>query len=75
MSVDCVIAMSAGTAVNSFSVSVSLPLPTVLYTTVTECDSAVLNYMTSMTVHMHTVERTYTYRYSDVLITPRLQCI
>ena len=56
MSADCVIAMSAGTVVDSFSVSVSLPLPTVLYSSCTPVrDSAVLNYMTSMRVHMHTV--------------------
>lgn len=55
--------MSAGTAVDSISVAVSLPLPTVLYTTVvvTVCDNAVINYMTSMAVNIHTVERTYTY--------------
>ena len=66
MSVHGVIAMSAGTVVDSFSVSVSLPLPTVLYATVVVVpvrDNAVLNYMISMTVHTHTVARTYTYRY------------
>ena len=58
MSVDCVIAMSAGMVVDSFSVSVSLPLPTVLYTTVVVVpvrDNAVLNYMTFMTVHTQQV--------------------
>ena len=48
--------MSAGMIVDSFSVSVSLPLPTVLYATVvlvTVYDNAVLNYMISMTVHTH----------------------
>ena len=66
MSLHGVIAMSAGMVVDSFSVSVSVPLPTVLYATVVLVpvhDNAVLNYMISMTVHTHTVARTYTYRY------------
>ena len=64
MSLHGVIAMSAGMVVDLFSVSVSLPLSTVLYTTVAVVpvrDNAVLAYMTSMTVHTHTVARTHTY--------------
>ena len=55
--------------VYSFSVSVSLLLPAVLYATVvlvTVYDNAVLDSMISMSVHTHTVERTYTYRNGDV---------
>ncbi len=47
------------------SVSVSLLLPAVLYATVvlvTVYDNAVLDSMISMSVHTHTVARTYTYR-------------
>ena len=57
-----VIAMSAGIFVFSFSFNTDT---TVLYATVvlvTVYDNAVLDSMISMSVHTHTVERTYTYR-------------